>query len=87
MKGLLEILASLDSLQEPAALATLVRVKGSSYRRPGARMVFGSQGDQTGVISAGCLETDLQARPDLVLQSGQPQVAARSEERRVGKEC
>ncbi len=76
MKGLLEILASLDSLQEPAALATLVRVKGSSYRRPGARMVFGSQGDQTGVISAGCLETDLQARLDSVLQSGQPQVAA-----------
>ena len=76
MKGLLEILASLDSLKEPAALATLVRVKGSSYRRPGARMVFGSQGAQTGVISAGCLETDLQARLDSVLSSGQPQVAA-----------
>ena len=59
MQGLMEILASLNSIKEPVALATLVRVKGSSYRKPGARMVFRTGGDQTGVISAGCLETDV----------------------------
>ncbi len=76
MRGLLEILASLDSLQEPVALATLVRVKGSSYQKPGARMVFRTGGDQTGVISAGCLETDVKARVESVLRSGEPQLAA-----------
>jgi xanthine dehydrogenase accessory factor len=76
MKGLLEILASLGSLQEPAVLATLVRVKGSSYRKPGARMVMRTGGGRTGVISAGCLEADLQARVSTILGSGTPQLAA-----------
>jgi xanthine/CO dehydrogenase XdhC/CoxF family maturation factor len=75
MKGLLEILASLGSLQEPAVLATLVRVKGSSYRKPGARMVMRTGGGRTGVISAGCLEADLQARVTAVLGQGIPQLA------------
>jgi xanthine/CO dehydrogenase XdhC/CoxF family maturation factor len=76
MKGLLEVLAALDSLQEPAVLATLVQVKGSSYRKPGARMVMRAGGSRTGVISAGCLEADLQARVAKVLSSGAPQLAA-----------
>ena len=51
MKGLLEIIATCEALAAPAALATLVRVKGSSYRKPGARMVFLPGGAQTGLIS------------------------------------
>lgn len=76
MKGLLEILDTLGGLQAPAALATLVRVKGSSYRKPGARMVFRDGGGQTGILSAGCLETDVKARVAAVLASQEPQVAA-----------
>jgi xanthine/CO dehydrogenase XdhC/CoxF family maturation factor len=76
MKGLQEVLAALGSLKEPAVLATLVRVKGSSYRKPGARMVLDAGGSQTGVLSAGCLETDLKARVADVLAGGQSQVAA-----------
>ena len=76
MKGLLEILASLGSLEEPAVLATLVQVKGSSYRKPGARMVMQAGGSRTGVISAGCLEADLQARVATVLEIGVPQLAS-----------
>jgi len=76
MKGLLEIIAALEGLREPAALATLVRAKGSSYRMPGARMIFSPGGLQTGLISAGCLETDVKARVDSVLVSREPQVAA-----------
>ena len=72
MKGLGEIAASLRSLREPSALATLVRVKGSSYRQPGARMLFLPGGFQTGGISAGCLETDVKARVAEVLASHRP---------------
>ena len=40
------------------ALATVVHVEGSSYRRPGARMLVEDNGKMTGAISGGCLEGD-----------------------------
>ncbi|MDQ2752563.1 MAG: XdhC family protein, partial [Bacteroidota bacterium] len=40
------------------ALATVVKVEGSSYRRPGARMLVTEDGEITGAISGGCLEGD-----------------------------
>jgi xanthine/CO dehydrogenase XdhC/CoxF family maturation factor len=40
------------------ALATVVHVSGSSYRRPGARMLVTEDGMMTGAISGGCLEGD-----------------------------
>jgi xanthine/CO dehydrogenase XdhC/CoxF family maturation factor len=41
------------------ALATVVAVKGSAYRRPGARMLITEEGQTTGTISGGCLERDV----------------------------
>jgi xanthine/CO dehydrogenase XdhC/CoxF family maturation factor len=49
-------LAQREGLQ--AALATVVHVEGSSYRRPGARMLVTEKGSLTGAISGGCLEGD-----------------------------
>lgn len=40
------------------ALATVVQVDGSAYRRPGARMLVTEDGELTGAISGGCLEGD-----------------------------
>lgn len=40
------------------ALATVVKVEGSSYRQPGARMLVTEDGTLTGAISGGCLEGD-----------------------------
>ena len=40
------------------ALATVVKVEGSSYRQPGARMLITEDGNLTGAISGGCLEGD-----------------------------
>ena len=40
------------------ALATVVKVEGSSYRQPGARMLVTGDGELTGAISGGCLEGD-----------------------------
>jgi len=55
---------------EPAVLATVTRVAGSTYRRPGARMLFTAQGASVGLISGGCLEADLAERAGAVLRSG-----------------
>lgn len=43
----------------PALLATLVRVHGSTYRRPGARMLLTGDRWTAGSISGGCLEGDI----------------------------
>lgn len=42
-----------------AILATVVHVKGSAYRRPGARMLIFPDGRRIGTISGGCLEGDV----------------------------
>lgn len=46
----------------PAALATVVATSGSTYRRPGARMLMAMDGTRVGVVSGGCLEADVQRR-------------------------
>ncbi|MGC4023383.1 MAG: XdhC family protein [Cyclobacteriaceae bacterium] len=48
----------IDFKNRKAALATVVRVRGSSYRGPGARMLITDDGRWTGSISGGCLEGD-----------------------------
>lgn len=58
----------------PAVLATVVKVTGSAYRRPGARMLFPAGRSPAGVVSGGCLEEDLTERAREVLASGEPQI-------------
>lgn len=60
---------------QPAALATLVSVEGSSYRRPGARLLLLADGTRLGSISGGCLEEDVMHRARRVLASGQSESA------------
>lgn len=56
------------------ALATVVEVKGSAYRRPGARMLVTNEGQLTGTISGGCLEGDARRRAQQVMLRGKPEV-------------
>ena len=58
----------------PCALATVVEVLGSAYRRPGARMLVTEDGELTGAISGGCLEGDARQRARQVIFRGQPAV-------------
>jgi xanthine/CO dehydrogenase XdhC/CoxF family maturation factor len=55
-----------------AALATVVRVEGSAYRRPGARMLVTEDGRTTGVGGVGCLEGDVRGRAARVMRTGKP---------------
>lgn len=52
------------------ALATVVNVDGSSYRRPGARMLVTEDGQFTGAISGGCLEGDALRKAALAINQG-----------------
>jgi xanthine/CO dehydrogenase XdhC/CoxF family maturation factor len=61
VKELREIIKAYDAAVhagKKAALAAVVHLDGSSYRRPGARMLVTDEGELTGAISGGCLEGD-----------------------------
>lgn len=51
-------------------LATVIHVEGSSYRRPGARLLLADAGRYAGTISGGCLEADVTRRAAWKVQGG-----------------
>jgi xanthine dehydrogenase accessory factor len=53
-----------------AVLATVVSTAGSTYRKPGARMLLLADGSYIGLLSGGCLESDLQLHAAEVLATG-----------------
>src|SRR3954466_15321119 len=74
MKEIKDILQSFEEARtsgKRTALATVVHVEGSSYRRPGARMLVTEDGMLTGAISGGCLEGDALRRALSVIEQGQ----------------
>jgi xanthine/CO dehydrogenase XdhC/CoxF family maturation factor len=75
MKELQDIVAAFEKVKSSsttAALATLVKASGSTYRRPGARMLMTSQGQMVGSLSGGCLEGDVFEQAQAVMTSGKP---------------
>ncbi|MGA0558145.1 XdhC family protein [Larkinella sp. VNQ87] len=60
-----------DFSQRNAALATVVGLSGSGYRRPGARMYITDDGQWIGAISGGCLEGDALRKAREVMQTRQ----------------
>lgn len=74
MKEIKAIVKAYDQIPSgvEAALATVVRVEGSSYRRTGARMLVLDNGMWTGGISGGCLEGDALKRARLAINNSKP---------------
>ncbi len=68
IRAILRLLAAHPG--SPAVLATLVSAEGSSYRKPGARLLWLSEEVRAGSISGGCLEEDLIERARRVLETG-----------------
>jgi len=67
IKAIISAYDSIDKAAAHAALATVVRVEGSSYRRTGARMLVTDDGVWVGGISGGCLEGDALKRARLAI--------------------
>ncbi|MGF1495130.1 MAG: XdhC family protein [Microcoleaceae cyanobacterium] len=74
MQELQKIVAAWRTLKpdEMVALATVVQVRGSTYRRPGARMLVRSTGERIGMISGGCLENEVSLQALEVIATNQP---------------
>lgn len=77
MSGLNELLQAIDTAAldgEETILATVVKVEGSAYRRPGARMLIPLHGRTVGTVSGGCLEQDLAKKAWWLTDAGEPVV-------------
>src|SRR6202167_1546215 len=64
------LLERAPAAQTRRVLATVVATAGSTYRKPGARMLIMADGSYLGLLSGGCLEADLKLHAQEVLQRG-----------------
>lgn len=61
-----------DAAGERWALATVIAVRGSTYRRPGARLLVPEHGAPVGLVSGGCLEEEVARLGREALERGVP---------------
>lgn len=77
MKELQDIITAFEQIKrgQMTAIATVVKTKGSTYRRPGGRMLMSEAGEMVGAVSGGCLENDVFERAKQVMATGEPILA------------
>ncbi len=74
LKRIIDAHNSTDYDSHHTALATVVRVEGSSYRSPGAKMFIKDNGQWEGSVSGGCLEGDVLRQAREIMQSGKARI-------------
>ena len=57
-----------------SVIATVIALEGSSYRRPGVRMMIDSSGQMTGAVSGGCVEKEILKQSETVFKTGVPKI-------------
>ena len=73
MKALQQIIRRVaENPSRPWALATLIQTEGSTYRKPGARLLVDSEGGTLGVLSGGCLEEEIARHGQKVIDDASP---------------
>ena len=69
-----------------SVIATVVALDGSSYRRPGVRMLINENGQITGAVSGGCVEKEILKQSDSVFKTGKPKMMTYDGRYRLGCE-
>lgn len=67
-------------------MATLVALEGSSYRKPGVRMLLQEDGTMTGALSGGCVEKEILKQSESVFRTNQPKMMTYDGRYRLGCE-
>ena len=67
-------------------LATVVFLEGSSYRKPGVRMLISENGSMVGAVSGGCVENEVKRRAQSVFKDGKPKIMTYDGRYRLGCE-
>jgi xanthine dehydrogenase accessory factor len=74
MKDVLDDVRSWTEKGDRVAIATVVGVKRSAPRPPGAKMAINANGEVSGMVSGGCVEGAVAEVASEVLESGEPRL-------------
>lgn len=74
MVAIQQMIDDLLNDNQAAALAMVVQVEGSAYRKEGTWMVLKENGEKRGMISGGCLENDLHKQAERLFHSGKAEL-------------
>lgn len=85
-KQLLEVAYAWQNERIRSVMATVVALEGSSYRRPGVRMLISESGTMEGAVSGGCVEKEIVRQSESVFKSGIPKVMTYDGRFRLGCE-
>lgn len=85
-KQLLEVAYRWQNMNIRSVLATVVALEGSSYRRPGVRMLINALGATKGAVSGGCVEKEIVRQSESVFKTGTPKVMTYDGRFRLGCE-
>ena len=86
IKNLIDWIWQGQQLGVKSVLATVVVLEGSSYRRPGVRMLIQENGKTFGAVSGGCVEKEVQRQAQTVFETAVPKVMTYDGRLRLGCE-
>lgn len=85
-KKIVQTYKQLEGSGRKAVMATVVALEGTSYRRPGVRMLIMDDGRMIGAVSGGCVEKEIFRQSESVFRSGMPRVMTYDGRYRLGCE-
>jgi xanthine/CO dehydrogenase XdhC/CoxF family maturation factor len=86
IKLLFQTIKTWQQQGKKSVLVTVVDLKGSSYRRPGVRMVINEDGNSVGAVSGGCIETEIERQAQSVFKSDKAKLMTYDGRLRIGCE-
>ncbi|MDC7995339.1 XdhC family protein [Altibacter sp. HG106] len=86
LKAIIEAAISWQQQGHSLVLATVVKLEGSSYRRPGVRMLWNDKGASVGAVSGGCVEKEVFRQAASVFETGIPKMMTYDGRYRLGCE-
>lgn len=86
IRTLFQTLKTWQQLGKKAVLVTVVALQGSSYRRPGVRMIISEEGDSVGAVSGGCVEKEIEQQAQSVFRNNKAKIMTYDGRLRIGCE-
>ncbi|MFN8259145.1 MAG: XdhC family protein [Bacteroidales bacterium] len=86
IKFLFETLKSWQQLGKKSVFVSVVALDGTSYRRPGVRMIISEKGEYAGAVSGGCVEKEIEFQAQSVFKTGKAKLITYDGRLRIGCE-
>jgi len=84
LKLLFETLETWQKQGKKAVFVSVVALDGTSYRRPGVRMIIGEDGSMVGAVSGGCVEAEINRQAQSVFNNGAAKIMSYDGRLRIG---